>query len=60
MIQAIILITITSIFIIWVVIAISNFKIWAEKRDVFYKEEISGLKSLIKMELINLITQLKK
>jgi len=52
--------TIIAVFIIWVVVAINNFKFWAKKRDEFYKTEISSLKSLIKNELMDLFKHLKK
>ena len=52
--------TIIAVFIIWVVVAINNFKFWAKKRDEFYKTEISALKSLIKNELTDLFKHLKK
>jgi hypothetical protein len=60
MILNIVITTIFAVFIIWIVVAINNFKTWAKKRDEYYLKEISSLKSLIKTELMDLFTHLKK
>lgn len=50
----------TALVVIWAAVAISNFKRFAQERDLAYAKRLEGIESVIKRDLKSILEILKK